>query len=357
MLTERLLPGSKEASPMASTWREKGSLLPKPFTLDKVPRTGGRQSPLSQGIRATDPYRREGADRRSAEDFSRKGENDAAIAPCDEMGLPPSDAAVFQQLAKILQSKIFIQSEKLSRFLRFVVEHVIKGNPECLKEYLVGVEVYDRKPPYDPSQDSIVRTEARRLRNKIKEYYDLEGKDDPVYIYLRPGSYIPAFQFKENLVGASNRTDTESFGLRNASSIVTAVLPFMDVSGTPVSAAYAREIPDELAYVLMLTDGCTLVSPSSMACPDAYGFDVAAAMKRVGAHIAFEGSTRTDGSNLRVTARIIDAAGTQLWVKRIDVEVGETASFAIEEQIANAMSAGFGVVRTLALVNLTSPGS
>ena len=29
-------------------------------------------------------------------------------------------------------------------------------------------EVYDRKPPYHPSQDSIVRTEARRLRTKLK---------------------------------------------------------------------------------------------------------------------------------------------------------------------------------------------
>ncbi len=176
MLTERLLPGRKEVSPMASSWSEKGSLLPKPFTLENDRRTGGRQSPLSQRICASAPYRREGVDRRPAEDLASKGENDAATATCDEMGLSPSDAAVLQQLAKILQSKIFIQSEKLSRFLRFVVEHVIDGNPGCLKEYLVGVEVYDRKPPYDPSQDSIVRTEARRLRNKLKEYYEAEGK-------------------------------------------------------------------------------------------------------------------------------------------------------------------------------------
>ncbi len=45
-----------------------------------------------------------------------------------------------------------------------------------LKEYVIGTEVYDRKPPYHPSQDSIVRTEARRLRAKLKEYYESEGK-------------------------------------------------------------------------------------------------------------------------------------------------------------------------------------
>ena len=49
--------------------------------------------------------------------------------------------------------------------------------------------VYGRKPPYHPSQDSIVRTEARRLRGKLKGYYDSEGKRDPILIYLRTGSY------------------------------------------------------------------------------------------------------------------------------------------------------------------------
>jgi hypothetical protein len=52
------------------------------------------------------------------------------------------------------------------------VEHAIGGTGEGLKEYIIGTEVYDRKPPYHPSQDSIVRTEARRLRTKLKEYYE-----------------------------------------------------------------------------------------------------------------------------------------------------------------------------------------
>ena len=260
MLTERLLPGRKEVSLIVPSWRETGRLLPKASPLENVRRTGGRQ-PLSQRICASDSHYQEAPDRRLAEEPSSKGPSDTAVAPYGETGLPPSYAAVLQQLAKILRSKTFIQSEKLSRFLRFVVEHVIEGHPECLKEYLVGVEVYDRKPPYDPSQDSIVRTEARRLRNKLKEYYGAEGKDDSVYIYLRPGSYIPAFQSREDLIGAFNPAETEFCDLRNSSSVVAAILPFRDVSGNPISAAYAREIPDELAYALMLTDGCTVVSP------------------------------------------------------------------------------------------------
>jgi hypothetical protein len=113
-----------------------------------------------------------------------------------------SEAATRQQLTRMLQSPIFVHSERLSRFLRFIVEHVIGGNQNCLKEYVIGSEVYDRRPPYNPTQDSIVRTEARRLRGKLKEYYETVGKDDPIFVYLRPGSYVPVLRHKEALVGS-----------------------------------------------------------------------------------------------------------------------------------------------------------
>ena len=101
-----------------------------------------------------------------------------------------SDTAIRQEVERILQSPMFMQSDRLSRFLRFTVDHVISGSTDVLKEYVIGTEVYDRKPSYHPSQDSIVRTEARRLRSKLKEYYELDGKDDPVFIFFRPGSYL-----------------------------------------------------------------------------------------------------------------------------------------------------------------------
>ena len=97
------------------------------------------------------------------------------------------------ELARVLESPSFAQSERLGRFLRFAVEHAINGSEDRLKEYVIGTEVYDRKAPYHPSQDSIVRTEVRRLRIKLKEYYESEGKDNTIFIYLRPGSYIPVF--------------------------------------------------------------------------------------------------------------------------------------------------------------------
>src|ERR1700691_189462 len=105
--------------------------------------------------------------------------------------------AIREELSRILESSIFIQSDRLGRFLRYTVETTLAGDAETLKEYLIGTEVYERKPPYHPSDDSIVRSEARRLRGKLKEYYESVGMDDRLLINYQLGSYVPIFQPNE----------------------------------------------------------------------------------------------------------------------------------------------------------------
>src|SRR6202166_179343 len=118
-----------------------------------------------------------------------------------------ADEAIREELSRMLESPIFAQSDRLARFLRFTVETTLAGQSETLKEYLIGTEVYDRKPPYHPSLDSIVRSEARRLRSKLKEYYESVERNDSVFIYFRPGSYVPAFRRRDNPEGGGSGTD------------------------------------------------------------------------------------------------------------------------------------------------------
>ena len=84
------------------------------------------------------------------------------------------------------------EPERPGRFLRFVVEQALAGNP--LKETLLGVEVFGRNPSYDPRLDGVVRVEAVKLRSRLKEYYETEGADDPVRIDLPKGGYLPCFE-------------------------------------------------------------------------------------------------------------------------------------------------------------------
>src|SRR5580700_7512866 len=98
---------------------------------------------------------------------------------------------------RVLMSPGFARNQRMSRFLRFVVERHLEGSDEELKESVIAVEVFGRKPDHDPSQDSIVRTEASRLRSRLAEYYVGEGKDDGVVIELAKGGYTPTLRLRD----------------------------------------------------------------------------------------------------------------------------------------------------------------
>jgi len=105
--------------------------------------------------------------------------------------------AARRQLERILASPGFLRNERMSRFLRFLAERHLEGHGNQLKESVIAVEVFGRKPDHDPLQDSIVRTEAGRLRGRLAEYYMGAGEDDAVVIELPKGGYTPAFRFRE----------------------------------------------------------------------------------------------------------------------------------------------------------------
>lgn len=107
-------------------------------------------------------------------------------------GMPA--AAIRSQLDRVLQSRVFVHSRRIRRFLEFVVEESLIGQQHRLKEYLIGLEVFNRLDSFDPRADSIVRVEARRLRAKLELYYRTEGFKDEIRIELRKGSYIPYFE-------------------------------------------------------------------------------------------------------------------------------------------------------------------
>ncbi len=107
------------------------------------------------------------------------------------------EAEVRRQLQRIVESDVFRRSARMERFLSLAVERTLTGEPEKLKEYALGRDVFNRDEDYDPRTDSIVRVEAQRLRRKVREYYESYGRDDPVIVEFRSGSYVPLFRYRE----------------------------------------------------------------------------------------------------------------------------------------------------------------
>jgi eukaryotic-like serine/threonine-protein kinase len=99
---------------------------------------------------------------------------------------------VRRQLQRILASSSFLYARRASQFLRFVVEGTLAGE-DGFKEYLIGIEVFERPQDYDPKDDPVVRIEAGRLRKKLAEFYAGPGANDPIIIELPRGGYVPVF--------------------------------------------------------------------------------------------------------------------------------------------------------------------
>lgn len=65
-------------------------------------------------------------------DGSDRGTSRSVIQPKHRANIP--DNAIRDELARIMESSIFVQSERLGHFLRFTVETTLDGKAETLKE-------------------------------------------------------------------------------------------------------------------------------------------------------------------------------------------------------------------------------
>jgi eukaryotic-like serine/threonine-protein kinase len=103
------------------------------------------------------------------------------------------EAAVRNEVERLLASQSLKDSELLKRFLRYVVDSTLAGEGDQLKEYRLGLEVFGRDTSFDPKLDPVVRMAAWRLRQKLQEYYEREGRQDPVRIEIPKGGYAARF--------------------------------------------------------------------------------------------------------------------------------------------------------------------
>jgi hypothetical protein len=119
---------------------------------------------------------------------------------------PAPSHEVRQQVDAIVRSAMFRNAPALQRLLQYVTLKTIEGKHVDLKEYTIGVEAFDRGQDYDPKIDTVVRVEMHRLRQKLKDYYESEGAEDPIVIEIPRGHYVPTFKICNGSNGKSNGT-------------------------------------------------------------------------------------------------------------------------------------------------------
>jgi TolB-like protein len=263
--------------------------------------------------------------------------------------------AIREELERVLSSTGFSRNERLSRFLRFVVERHLEGKAAQLKESLIAVAVFGRKPDYDPKLDAIVRTEAVRLRARLSKYYSDEGGGDPVIIELPKGGYTPVFRQRE--------ADREELGIRcgrlrlavafaglavasagmgwwstrhKSEAIVIAVLPLENLSHDPNNDYFADGLTDEIIRNLSVIEGLAVRSRTSSFAFKGRARSVREMGKLLDANYVLEGSVLRVGQQLRINAELVRVRDDfPLWSGKFDREL--TDVFAIQDEISRGI--------------------
>lgn len=275
---------------------------------------------------------------------------------------------VERHLQRVLASPGFVRNERMSRFLRFIVERQLNGHEEELKESLIGIEVFGRKPGFDPQQDSTVRSEAARLRARLAEYYASDGRDEPLVIELPKGGYVPRFRQVDAPPTPPPQTIKVGRSWRSRSWLVTvlvglavvfasvgwwrwqyesgpipiAVLPLINLSQDPAEDYLADGFTDELIRNLAIIDGLAVRSQTSSFVFKGKTQNVRDAGKQLGVDYILEGNTFRAGQQLRINVQLVRVRDDfPVWSGRYDREVNDIV--AIQDEVSR------GIVNSLRL--------
>jgi TolB-like protein len=314
-------------------------------------------------------------------------------------GVLPSQAAR-EELGKVLGDPTFRASQRLKDLLRFLVEETLAGRGGELKEYTIGLEVFRKPESFDPRLDNIVRTDARRLRSRLADYYAQGGREDTVRIEFLKGHYSPVFRSTVRPQAGSDRPEESeagdepapadsalpepsaplqpaepekskpflNFNWKVAAVLVAAlaivgaitiwlggrntpsqsqqpsvlVIPFENRSDDKTDEFFSDGLTDEIIDALARLPGLQVVARGSAFALKGKEIDVREVGKQFNASSILGGSVRRNGSRLRITAQLDDAStGYNLWSQSYDRDSKDI--IAIQRDISEAIAKALGV--------------
>jgi TolB-like protein len=202
--------------------------------------------------------------------------------------LPLNTGIVNHHLDQALSSPLFRKAERQSRFLRFVVDAALQSPEATIKEFDIGIAVYDRRSDYDPRTDPIVRVEAARLRARLREYYEVTPPEH-VRIDIPKGRYVPLFIPVE---GTSSHV---------ASELSILLAPFRCLSSDPGDQNFCDGLTEEVLHKLAQNPRLRVITQS-----------VAAWLEQTDGpkpRYLLETSVRRAGAEIRLTLHLMELTG------------------------------------------------
>jgi adenylate cyclase len=176
-------------------------------------------------------------------------------------------------------------------------------------------------------QDPIVRVEARRLRLKLRAYYEREGKADELIIGVAKGRYSPVFRRRN--------AEVSEAGIQPET---IAVLPFASLGADSGTDFLADGLTEDLIGALTRVSNLRVSAwtSASMMKRDQDNLQ----MIRELLHVTFvvRGSIRKTHDRIRIVAHLIQTSSKQyIWSQTFDRKFQDI--FAVQDEITSAIVA------------------
>jgi TolB-like protein len=282
---------------------------------------------------------------------------------------PEQAAAVREHLKEVIASQEFASSKRSQYFLQLIVEHVLAGRFDNLRERMIGAEMFGRPIDYDTANDAVVRVKATEVRKRLAQYYLGLTKPPRVRIEIPAGTYVAKFHWEKpeetavaepaaTAPGAESVSPSEDalpseqpplfrrffrersrrtvaafaavvllaivayLGFRafsnrsGATSQVRsiAILPLENLSGDPQQEYFADGMTDELITDLGQVSALRVISRTSVMTYKGSKKLLPEIARELGVDAVVEGSILRGGDQVRITAQLIDARTDQhIW--------------------------------------------
>ena len=300
-------------------------------------------------------------------------ENDLEIFP-----EPTNNEQLLDALARVLASDTFAEVFRLKKFLDYSVRETMEGRGDRLKGFVIACEVFEKDDPSDAQTTTVVRVEAGRLRRRLKDYYENEGKDDPIRIsmpkggysvsFIQNGSTLPApenqgalatgkplfqrpfawlavFALIALLVSLFWLKDRDTPGKLTAlpdNRHTIAVMPFENMTGEPDGDLFSTGLTEDIVIDLGGASEMDVISTSSVLQYKGMQLSPQEVGVQLGVGYVLEGSVRQLTPGLRVTARLGDTAtGRQLWAERFESQAGDVVT--LQEELARKVVSSLSI--------------
>ncbi len=277
----------------------------------------------------------------------------------------PHDAAL-AALEKIVASNALGRSDRPVRFLRYLIETTLRGEPDRLKESVIGAEVFGRPANWDPRLDPIVRQEAARLRKRLANYYAGAGGTDEVQIDVPVGSYVPVFlqRFAGSPAVTADHPPVRRRSpwplavagvlclaivagawrilTRHESGTSIAVLPFTNLSSDTGGQYFSDGLTDEITDALARVKTLRVIARSSAFQFRGKNADIREVGRILNVTNVLEGSVERSGDRVKIVAHLERASdGALVWSNTYERKASDL--FAVQSELAAGIAGGLKV--------------